>query len=546
MRPKRQSSSYEVPTRLEVAEEKSFMDSTPLAQLSAPLTQLSTGLSKLGRRGRSCRLRKAVEHGHARRLQDDYELDSQVLGEGGFGTVHRARPRFSKLSGSWQTAVKAVKKCNAVAERFVKKEISILRALDHPCICRLFETFEDHKCHYLVMEFIQGQELFDFVNAFNSKGMVPSEQCSSAIMRQVFSALQYCHERRVIHRDLKPENIMIKAGDDNDVEVKLIDFGLATLSHSDGMESGPLCGTEEYMAPEVRRRGKFSTAADMWSAGMVLYTLLDGDLPPPAVLTGAKPVDSVIADNDTISEPARSLLQGLLHISPSKRMSAAKACEHPFSCEIKESAPPTELISDSIEALKEFHRSSPLRRAALTALAKQMTSQQTQKLRQQFLAIDANGNGRISREEFISATRRFASEPADRKSMEEIFASVDTDGSGDIEYTEWVAATLRESVIEASEEAIIAAFNVFDLDRSGEITQEEMTKVLQGYSEEMPDLDDFDLNGDGTLNLHEFKALLLPCTLAPDAIVLYLDDDEDSSSVTSSPLEEEASTKVSL
>jgi len=473
-----------------------------------------------------------VEHGHGRQLDDDYELDTQLWGEGGFGTVRRARPRMSdRLTGPWQRAVKAVKKCNRMANGFVKKEVAILRGLDHPCICRLMETFEDNIHHYLVMEFIEGQELFDFLNALKGRSMLPSEPCAAGIMRQVFSALQYCHERRIIHRDLKPENIMIKHDESSDqIEVKLIDFGLATLSQNDGVNivDGGLCGTEQYMAPEVRRRGKFTTAADMWSAGLVLYTLLFGDLPNSAICSGTKPVDGGITGK--VSDSASELLRGVLDASASQRWSAAKACKHAWCQDTENSGQPLSAkdSEDIVRALIAFEQSSHLQRAAKMVLAKQLTSQNTQMLRKHFLCLDQDADGKIAREEIVALIQHcHGVSAADRARAEEIFASIDSDSSGFIEYTEWVGAALQE--IDVSDdadysEAIWTAFNIFDVQRNGHISPADLGTVLQADAEDLPAFSRYDTNGDGVLDFSEFKAMLFPTALAPDAVVIFLDD----------------------
>merc|ERR1712232_288414 len=101
-------------------------------------------------------------------------------------------------------AVKGVKKSNRFSEHQVRHEISILQRLDHPCICKLLETYEDKKTVFLVMEFIDGLELFDEIQVTVESGLPFDQSRAARIMRQVFSALQYCHEHEVIHRDLKP------------------------------------------------------------------------------------------------------------------------------------------------------------------------------------------------------------------------------------------------------------------------------------------------------------------------------------------------------
>ncbi|CAK9104870.1 unnamed protein product, partial [Durusdinium trenchii] len=142
---------------------------------------------------------KLVQRHVMEQISNVYEVDEGVLGWGGFGTVRLARMKNAR---SVLRAIKKVSKRDLKAEHFVRGEIKVLRRLDHPCICRLLETYEDESAIYLVLEFIDGQDLFDQIMAGQLQG-------ARSIARQIFSALRYCHERHVLHRDLKPDNIMV-------------------------------------------------------------------------------------------------------------------------------------------------------------------------------------------------------------------------------------------------------------------------------------------------------------------------------------------------
>ena len=208
-------------------------------------------------------------------------MEEEVVGQGGFGVVRKARLRQAQAV---VRAVKKVSKRDLKALDFVRREIAILRRLDHPSICRLLETFEDAKAIYLVMEFIEGRELFDEI-VEQSPDQLDEKQASS-VMRQVLCALRYCHARGVTHRDLKPENIMVTAYGTPQQEVKLIDFGLAVMSSKFKRRlTSSFAGTAAYTAPEVHG-GTFMPVSDVWSAGMVLHALLVGRLPSSAIISG--------------------------------------------------------------------------------------------------------------------------------------------------------------------------------------------------------------------------------------------------------------------
>lgn len=199
----------------------------------------------------------------------------------------------------------------------------MLERLSHPNICKLLEVCEDSQNIHLVLECLQGKELFAEISA---QGPMKATR-AACIMKQTFEALQYCHEHDVIHRDVKPENIMVT---DSRVEpdaphVHLIDFGLATTCRD--LIHTPIVGTACYMAPEALREGIYSSAADMWSAGVVLYALLTGDIPdqfrPFGKLDWLKGLST--------SHTACDLLYALLKFQPEERITASVAAQHAWT-----------------------------------------------------------------------------------------------------------------------------------------------------------------------------------------------------------------------
>jgi len=442
-------------------------------------------------------------------IEDAYSLASEksgTLGAGGFGTVRRASLRSAD---SITRAVKVVEKAGK-NEEYVHREIAILRLLDHPCICRLLETFEDRRHFYMVLELIDGRELFDEITEQRSL----DEKRAMGIMAQVFNALQYCHERNVIHRDLKPENIMVQrrqsehCGDGIPPEVKLIDFGLAVMCEDRsgrGKAGSRVAGSANYLAPEALR-GFCTPASDVFSAGVVLHIMLIGCLPSAETLEGHSEGGSW----DMVSPEAFDLVQGLLQIDPAARFTAAQAAGHKWTRGDAEISLSPELVSRMMRDFLSFHQSVKLQRAALTALAMQLTSQQLSEHRERFIAMDADGNGRISKEELVESIAKTAPLCADdvRDWAEKVFDSIDTDGSQEIEYTEWLATAMHENAC-LSEEAMQAAFRVFDLNGDGRIDPHEFAKVLMQTPQEVaPLLPQFDTDGDGAIDFEEFKGLL--------------------------------------
>jgi len=461
-----------------------------------------------------------MEHESGAMLDNVYEVEPKPLGEGGFGTVWRAHMRGADKV---VRAVKAVRKKSAATDVMVQEEVSILRSLDHPYICRVFETFDGPKFTYLVMELVDGQELFDYIQQASVANLL-SEDFAARIMWQVFSALQYCHGLSVVHRDLKPENIMVQRvsahGSVAQLEIKLIDFGLAACwTRASRPASGSLVGTCCYSAPEARFGDSANPSSDMWSAGMVLHTLLVGGLPEEDPSVGAGQLALAGPAYAGVSPGAKELMAGLLRTDPRQRLTAAEA----GSCawlrgEARAVASP-ERIANTMSAFTSFYRSNMLRRAVLTALAMQLADQQIADLHEQFLLMDADGNGRISRAELAKSVEHACpGEYEDVASwVESVFDSVDTDGSDEIEYTEWLAAAHHEGEVR-SDQAIHAAFRVFDLDCSGKISVNEIARITSDTPADVANfLPEYDANGDGEIDFQEFRDLILraPPLLSP-------------------------------
>jgi serine/threonine protein kinase len=214
-------------------------------------------------------------------------------------------------------------------------EAAILQGMEHPYIVKLLDVYVSNRAVYLVMELLHGGDLFDRIV---DKGKY-SEVQGRRIMRRLLSAICYLHEERnIVHRDLKPENILC-VNHENDIEVKLTDFGLAKAINGDEDGLKTFCGTPQYFAPEVLRRrhtvagrGRYGKQADMWSLGVILYVLLSGT-PPFDVGQGYDVVVDVKIEFPEehwagVSEKARDLVTKMLVTDPRKRVSVLQACKH--------------------------------------------------------------------------------------------------------------------------------------------------------------------------------------------------------------------------
>lgn len=194
-----------------------------------------------------------------------------LIGSGAFGKVRLYVDTHSK---TFRYAIKTIKK-NFLRSNIesIKSEINILRSLDHPNIVKYFETYEDENYLHIVMEYIEGDNLFRVLTKQNKFKF--SERIISQIMKCLLVAVLFLHHNGIIHRDIKPENIVFVKPDRFDA-LKLIDFGLSIQQNA--RKSNRRVGTPYYMAPEMIM-GNFNFASDVWSIGVILFIMVTGKLP---------------------------------------------------------------------------------------------------------------------------------------------------------------------------------------------------------------------------------------------------------------------------
>ena len=151
----------------------------------------------------------------------------------------------------------------------MRNELFVLEKTDHPHITQVYELLEDNKHFYVVMELLSGGNLLQKI----SKMKVFGESHTAKIIYQIMLALNYMHKQNVTHRDLKPENIMCSSADENDLNIKLTDFGFACFFNpKEGMDCS--LGTPLFMAPELVQGEKYDQRVDVWSLGVITYFLL--------------------------------------------------------------------------------------------------------------------------------------------------------------------------------------------------------------------------------------------------------------------------------
>ena len=439
------------------------------------------------------------------------------LGAGAYGKVYLVENKVNKQ----KRAVKEIDKLKAEksqggVSKFIK-EVEMLAKLDHPHILKLYELYEDQQRYYVVSEYLTGGELFDYIV---SSGHL-TEPEAALIMHQVLSAVTYCHLNNIVHRDLKPENLILveKPTSTRQINIKLIDFGTSCLFDSDTKLKKRL-GTPYYIAPEVLNMS-YDEKCDVWSCGVLLYIFLSG-YPPFTGKTDAEIMRKVRTgvynfnhrEFNQVSDESKALIQKMLVLDTNQRISAQDALQDPWVIKYTRVDPNQHEVLSSLDKLRTFRAETKLKQAVLTFITSQLLNEaEASSLRQVFETLDKNGDGRLSQDELVTAYSRNMSLEEARQAVQSVMQKVDADMNGFINYSEFILATTSENVL-LSKENMEAAFNMFDKDGSGTITVSELKEMLGGTDSENAAVWQqlvkvADANGDGEIDLKEFKTLLL-------------------------------------
>lgn len=253
---------------------------------------------------------------------DDFEI-GKPLGRGKFGRVYLARERRTK----YIVALKVLSKAQIQRAKFehqLRREIEIQSHLRHPNILRMYGYFWDAEKIYLILEYAQGGELYKHLMDQQS-GF--DEKTAAGIIVQLANALDYCHSKNVIHRDLKPENLLLGR---NGI-IKIADFGWSV--HSPSSRRTTMCGTLDYLPPEIVNHQEHDAQADVWSLGILCYELLVGTPPFEAPSTNSTYQRILGVDLQfpyQVKQDARDLIAKFLMKQPSQRIALAHVPSHPW------------------------------------------------------------------------------------------------------------------------------------------------------------------------------------------------------------------------
>eukprot|EP00801_Mesodinium_rubrum_P003142 Mrub_03142.p1 GENE.Mrub_03142~~Mrub_03142.p1 ORF type:complete len:488 (-),score=88.94 Mrub_03142:61-1446(-) len=444
-------------------------------------------------------------------IRDRYKLSNKVLGQGIYGSVVKATSYIDKNE---VRACKIIPKSKVKNLKRLKEEINILKDLDHPNIVKLYEYNEDKKYSYLIMELLNGGELFDRIT---QNEFIEEAECRK-MFGQIVRSVNYLHKRNIVHRDIKPENFMFVEKDSSDL--KMIDLGLATNFNKHADKLSTKAGSPYYIAPETLN-GSYDHTCDIWSLGVLLYIMLIG-YPPfrgdrdEEVIKNVKKgkLEFPGEEWDEISDSAKDLLKKMINLNPKSRISAEKILEHEWL------NPPKNLLKkqrtmtlESLDTekrrfLKDYTNFSKFKKLMYQYLVMVSNDLEFNDLKDKFDKMDLNKDGILSKHELIEGLKNSGYKDIDE--INEIYYNMDTNRNEQIEYTEFVTAMIDHSKFYLDENRIMKAFDYLDKDKSGYIERNEIVRMLGVDNEELIDyiFVTVDTDESGQITFAEFKDLM--------------------------------------
>ncbi|MCQ2821361.1 MAG: protein kinase, partial [archaeon] len=448
-----------------------------------------------------------------------YEVGTQ-LGAGAFGQVFQVR---HKQTGNI-SAMKVIKKSEGTLDKLetedLNREINLLRSLDHQNIVKIYEFYEGNKNYYILTEYCEGGNLLDKIK---SEGPM-DEIKAGLIMFQLFGAIRYCHANKIMHRDLKPENIMIENKTKNGmIHIKIIDFGTAIFSEKK-FKDQHIVGTRYYIAPEATKLN-YSDKCDLWSLGVILFTMLTGCFPFNLKKYDYESLSKAKVNYESEhlrerSKEVKDLLKKLFKVNPDERISAEKALEDPW---FKKNKIKEKLSNLSVESMRillnninNYRPKKVLQQAAIAYLVHNNPQiKEVQDARALYVKIDKNNDGKISKEEFYKGLTFLFNEQkqaVDKKHISDLFDIIDADGSNDLENEEFARAAVDKTKL-LDENILKYAFNYFDKKKQGVICLDDVKEIFKKNITFSDDdfqaiIDEVDKNGDGVIQFEEFKEMM--------------------------------------
>lgn len=341
--------------------------SSKASESSAPKTTTSKATTKAPAAASASTARKAPPN--TPHTFESHYVKGQVLGEGAYSQAVICTNKFdpTKKHACKITRKAGLQSADDIAS--IVGEIEILKKLNHPSIVGFIDNFEDADCYYVILELMQGGELFDRI--------VQKTQYNEGEARDIFivimRGLKFLHDNNIVHRDLKPENLLM-LNDRDDTAVKIADFGFAKIAN--GLNLTTQCGSPGYVAPEILMRMKYGKPVDMWAMGVITYILLAGYAPFNDEGNQQKLFEKIKKaqyDFDPeywghITREAKDLIRGMLTLDPARRLTVDQALTHPWVGITAEQLRRINLDAN-LKELKKFNANRKFKAAAKAVIA---------------------------------------------------------------------------------------------------------------------------------------------------------------------------------
>ena len=449
-------------------------------------------------------------------IQINYQF-RKLIGHGQFGTVREAVRKGSGVL----FAVKSISKDKIHKDLYLlKRELEIMRIVDHPNLIRYYETYEDERYLHIVMELCAGGDLFDRLLAVGAM----SESDVAGIMRKLLLGVSHLHGMNICHRDLKPENFLFVSKDPNS-ELKIIDFGMS-IKIAKPNELMTLVGTPYYLAPEVLK-GNYDKECDVWSLGVIMYLLLcayqpfEGDDMRDIFFKIAKGrYDFKGSEWEHVSASAKDLLRKMLTLDPEQRIAITEVMRHPWFTAVSQPRS-SEIPTKVLKSLKRFRAPKKLQQEVMKVMIKFMSADDIEDLKSAFIRMDKNETGFLTTQDLEVCMKDAGFElPANEinsKTEVEIITALDPMHLGRIKYTEFLLATVEKKRL-LDEELLYLTFQHFDFDNDGFINVLDLRLAMEnagGAESTIQEIEamiaDWDLDNNRRIDYNEFKHMMEDC-----------------------------------
>ena len=442
-------------------------------------------------------------------VQKDYFILNK-LGKGSFGTVFKVAHKKTGQNRAMKVIKKDTVKLQDDDKKFLK-EIEILRNTDHMNIIKIYEYFEDDTNYYVITEIIDGGELLECIVKlpnFNEGHIIK-------IMNQLLSAVTYLHKNNITHRDLKPENILVDSISNDNISIKVIDFG--TCNYVTKNKNLKLkVGSPYYIAPEVLD-GNYNEKCDIWSCGCILYVLLAG-YPPFNAETTKDLFDEIRKGKyeltgyewESVSSEAKDLIKKMLNKKYQSRISSLLCLEHPFLKKEIDEGQKSKETKKILKNLKNFQNQDKLQQATIAYIVHFLTpANEFEQLKETFKSLDKNNDGTLSMDEIKIGFEKMFGPASSEMELEKLLEELDANGDGSVSYEEFLRMVMNKAKL-LNEKNLKLCFEAFDENKDNKLSADEIKKALgakdNDYVRQLINL--IDDNNNSEIDFEEFKQLM--------------------------------------